>query len=208
MGQVRAVFLLLLWATLLARHDFAHGESTGVTAAAPARGTEHQQLRDFLSRTINRSESFQDRFDAEVWLVDMSARLAEFIPSAGDRLPLLESIHRYATESQVPPELVLAVIEVESRFDRFAVSRVGAQGLMQVMPFWKDEIGRPRDNLTDITTNLSYGCRILQFYLEQENGRLTTALARYNGSAGSTRYSDKVEAAWRRNWKMEPLNWR
>lgn len=169
--------------------------------------SEREQLRRFLDQSINRADSFEDRFDAEVWLVDMSARLTEFVPDQNARLRLLEDVHRYARNSQLPPELVLAVIEVESHFDRFAVSRVGAQGLMQVMPFWKEEIGRNNDNLTDITTNLSYGCRILQFYLDQEGGRLTTALARYNGSAGSTVYSDKVEAAWRRNWRMQPLNW-
>jgi soluble lytic murein transglycosylase-like protein len=168
---------------------------------------EHDRLRVFLDQAINQSQSFEDRFAAEVWLVDMSARLAKMVPQADARMELLESIHRFASHSSLPPELVLAVIQVESSFDRFAVSRSGAQGLMQVMPFWKNEIGRPRDNLTDINTNLSYGCRILQFYLQQENGRLSTALARYNGSAGSTRYSDKVEAAWRGHWKMEPLNW-
>jgi soluble lytic murein transglycosylase-like protein len=168
---------------------------------------EQQRLRSFLDETINSSESFQDRFDAEVWLVDMSARLSLYIADDNRRLKVLQEIHRQASRSQLPPELVLAVIEVESHFDHYAISRSGAQGLMQVMPFWKDEIGRPGDNLTDISTNLSYGCRILQFYLKQEDGRLTTALARYNGSAGSTVYSDKVEAAWRRNWKMKPLNW-
>jgi soluble lytic murein transglycosylase-like protein len=177
------------------------------TAAADATQREHENLRTFLDQAINQSQSFDDRFDAEVWLVDMSARLAPFVPDTDARLKLLEAIHRYASRSKLPPELVLAVIQVESRFDRFAVSSAGAQGLMQVMPFWKNEIGRPQDNLTDIDTNLSYGCRILQFYLEREKGRLSTALARYNGSAGSTRYSDKTEAAWKANWKMEPLNW-
>jgi soluble lytic murein transglycosylase-like protein len=176
-------------------------------AVTDARVQEHERLRVFLDQTINQSQSFEDRFDAEVWLVDMSARLAGMVPKSNTRLQLLEAIHRYASHSNLPPELVLAVIQVESSFDRFAVSRSGAQGLMQVMPFWKNEIGRPQDNLTDISTNLSYGCRILQFYLQQEDGRLSTALARYNGSAGSTRYSDKVEAAWKRNWKMQPLNW-
>ena len=107
----------------------------------------------------------------------------------------------------LPPELVLAVIEVESHFDRFAVSRVGAQGMMQVMPFWKDEIGRPDDNLTHNPTNLEYGCRILQFYLQRENGNLHRALARYNGSVGQRVYSDKVYRAWRNRWRTEPLAW-
>jgi soluble lytic murein transglycosylase-like protein len=169
---------------------------------------EQTELREFLRQTIGRADSFEDRFDAEVWLVDMSARLKDFQPEPRARLQLLKDIHAAASNSGLQPELVLAVIEVESHFDRFAVSRVGAQGLMQVMPFWKNEIGRREDNLTDIRTNLSYGCRILQFYLEKEKGRLSTALARYNGSYGSRVYSDKVEAAWRRRWRLEPLDWR
>ncbi|MCZ6830894.1 MAG: transglycosylase SLT domain-containing protein [Gammaproteobacteria bacterium] len=169
---------------------------------------EHEQLRQFLEQSISASDSFEDRFDAEVWLVDMSARLQVFVRDPAARLHLLQDIHRYASRSQLPPELVLAVIEVESHFDRYAVSRAGAQGLMQVMPFWKDEIGRPGDNLTQNSTNLSYGCRILQFYLQREQGRLSSALARYNGNLGSRSYSDKVEAAWRRSWRAEPLNWR
>jgi len=62
------------------------------------------------------------------------------------------------------------VIQVESGFDRFAISSVGAQGLMQVMPFWKNEIGRPGDNLTKVDTNLRYGTTILSYYLEKEDG--------------------------------------
>ncbi len=177
-------------------------------AAHPEAGGEHEALRQFLEQSISDSDSFEDRFDAEVWLLDMSTRLERYIGDPAARLDLLQDVHRHATRSQLPPELVLAVIEVESHFDRFAVSRAGAQGLMQVMPFWKDEIGRPDDNLTLISTNLSYGCRILQFYLQRENGRLSTALARYNGSYGSRRYSDKVERAWRERWRAEPLDWR
>jgi soluble lytic murein transglycosylase-like protein len=75
------------------------------------------------------------------------------------------------------------------------------------MPFWKDEIGRPGDNLTDNLTNLEYGCRILEFYLDREDGHLHRALAAYNGSSGSRRYSDKVMRAWRARWRTEPLNW-
>jgi soluble lytic murein transglycosylase-like protein len=178
-----------------------------VPAAQGSSGAEREALRQFLESTINRATSFEDRFDAEVWLVDMSSRLAPYVPQATDRLALLETVHFHALQSGLPPELVLAVIEVESSFDRFAISRVGAQGLMQVMPFWKDEIGRPTDNLTDISTNLSYGCRILEFYLKQEQGRLAPALARYNGSAGSNVYPDRVEAAWRARWRMAPLTW-
>jgi soluble lytic murein transglycosylase-like protein len=180
---------------------------SGQSLAQPQDAQEHEQLRQFLQQSIAESESFEDRFDAEVWLLDMSNRLQKYVGDPEQRLQLLQDIHRYASQSGLPPELVLAVIEVESHFDRFAVSRVGAQGMMQVMPFWKDEIGRPEDNLTHNSTNLSYGCRILQFYLKREKGNLPRALAAYNGSLGSTRYSDKVEAAWRRNWRGPQLAW-
>jgi len=175
--------------------------------AQPADPQEREELRSFLEQTIHGAESFQDRYDAEVWLVDMSGRLSRYVKDPQQRLDLLRAIHAAATEAGLPPELVLAVIEVESHFDRFAISRVGAQGMMQVMPFWKDEIGRPDDNLTDNLTNFEYGCRILQFYLEREKGHLHKALARYNGSVGKRIYSDKVYLAWRRHWRTTPLDW-
>nr|WP_162846200.1 lytic transglycosylase domain-containing protein [Seongchinamella sediminis] len=173
----------------------------------PADEAEREELRRFLEATISDASSFEDRYDAEVWLVDMSARLQRFVKDPKHRLELLQDIHSAAVQAHLPPELVLAVIEVESHFDRFAISRVGAQGMMQVMPFWKDEIGRPDDNLTVNKTNFAYGCRILQFYLQRENGHLHRALARYNGSVGRRVYSDKVYRAWRKRWRTEPLNW-
>jgi soluble lytic murein transglycosylase-like protein len=175
--------------------------------AQPADPQEREELRSFLEQTIHGAESFQDRYDAEVWLVDMSGRLSRYVKDPQQRLDLLRAIHAASTEAGLPPELVLAVIEVESHFDRFAISRVGAQGMMQVMPFWKDEIGRPDDNLTDNLTNFEYGCRILQFYLKREKGHLHKALARYNGSVGKRIYSDKVYLAWRRHWRTTPLDW-
>ncbi len=175
--------------------------------AQPADEQERALLRTFLEQTISRADSFQDRYDAEVWLVDMSARLSRYIAAPQQRLQLLRAIHSAAERADVPPELVLAVIEVESHFNRFAISPVGAQGMMQVMPFWKDEIGRPDDNLTINSTNLEYGCRILQFYLQREKGQLHRALAAYNGSSGSRRYSDKVYRVWLNHWRTQPLDW-
>lgn len=176
-------------------------------AAQPQDPAERADLRAFLEDTIVGANSFADRFDAEVWLVDMSGRLRRYVKDPQERLELLRMIHASAKAANLPPELVLSVIEVESHFNRFAISRVGAQGMMQVMPFWKDEIGRPSDNLTQNTTNFEYGCRILQFYLQRENGHLHKALARYNGSVGSRKYSNKVYRVWQERWRTEPLNW-
>ncbi len=190
---------LTLLVILLATHQGA--------IAQPDDPAERAALRDFLDSTISDADSFEDRFDAEVWLVDMSARLNRFVTDPEQRLTLLKQIHANAARAGLPPELVLAVIEVESHFDRFALSSAGAQGMMQVMPFWKDEIGRSDDNLINTATNLEYGCRILQFYLQRENGDLHRALAAYNGSSGSRLYSNKVKRAWTQHWRTEPLNW-
>lgn len=159
------------------------------------------ELRMLLKQTIENSDSFEDRFDAEVWLVSKSDSLAKFVKDPEERMDLLRRIHRAARRADLQPEIVLAVIEVESHFNRFAISRVGAQGMMQVMPFWKNEIGHPDDNLIDIDTNLTYGCTILKHYLNRTNGRLMDALARYNGSYGQYWYPRRVMDAWEKHWR-------
>jgi soluble lytic murein transglycosylase-like protein len=158
------------------------------------------ELREVLIQAIDSSDSFTDRFDAEVWLTDMSHRLQIKVPDPKERLFILKTAHYEATRAELPPELVLAVIDVESNFDRFAISYAGARGLMQVMPFWLDEIGHPEDDLFDIRTNLRMGCTILRHYLEREKGDRVRALARYNGSVGKTWYPQLVFKALARRW--------
>ena len=175
--------------------------SNSVLAKSNRSNSPDATLQKLLSQAINASDSFDDRFDAEVWLVDMSNRLQKFVDDEKHRLLLLRGIHREASRANLVPELVLAVIEVESHFDHFAISRSGAQGLMQVMPFWLNEIGHPKDNLVDINTNLRMGCTILKYYMDMEKNDLHKALARYNGSAGSKKYSTKVLEALRVNWR-------
>ncbi len=168
--------------------------------AAQADREVDDELRQLLLRSIEQADSFEDRYDAEAWLLLMSGRLARYVPDPDKRLRILRLVHREAHRAGLQPELVLAVIEVESHFDRYALSWAGAQGIMQIMPFWKNEIGRPDDNLIDLETNLRYGCTILAYYLRRSNGRLAEALARYNGSYGSYRYPVKVMDAWER-WR-------
>jgi soluble lytic murein transglycosylase-like protein len=157
-----------------------------------AEQTPDPELRERLRAAANAADSFEDRFDAEVWLTDMSARLSRQVEDPQERLRILTRVHYEATRAELPPELVLAVIEVESNFDRYAISVAGALGLMQVMPFWRNEIGRPDDNLIHVETNLRYGCTILRYYLDKEQGDLRRALGRYNGSLGKRKYPNKV----------------
>ena len=171
------------------------------TAFASQKQVPSVELRNLLKQAIADADSFEDRFEAEVWLIDMSNRLKPFIKDDEKRIALLKQVHYEATRAKLRPELVLAVIEVESHFDKFAISSAGALGLMQVMPFWLKEIGRPDDNLFDMKTNLRMGCTILRHYLDKEEGDLTHALARYNGSLYSHRYTSKVFRALDRRWR-------
>ena len=172
----------------------------GLSLVAMATELPDPELRNALLEAANDSQSFTDRFDAEVWLTDMSGRLARHVEDPSERVEILKLVHLEATRAELPPELVLAVIEVESNFDRYAISVAGAIGLMQIMPFWLDEIGRPDDNLLHIDTNLRYGCTILRFYLDKEDGDLRRALGRYNGSLGKRKYPNKVIDKLSKKW--------
>lgn len=157
-------------------------------------------LRAKLEAALDEPLAFEDRFAAEVWLTDMAGRLARKVPDPGERLEILTTVHREASRVGLPPEMILAVIDVESGFQRYAVSRANAQGLMQIMRFWLVELDMPGHALLDIQENVRMGCTILRHYYDLENGNWTRALARYNGSLGSRTYPDKVFERLRTHW--------
>ncbi len=176
-----------------------------VSVTSPASSTPPQsvdpELKRLLQQAVSQADEFEDRYDAEVWLHDMSRRLERWVKDPRERVEILRTVHYEARRAGLEPELVLAVIEVESAFDRFAISVSGARGLMQVMPFWLDEINLSDRNLFKIRTNLRMGTTILRYYLDMEKGDLGPALARYNGSYRKhTRYADKVVRALQRHW--------
>jgi soluble lytic murein transglycosylase-like protein len=157
------------------------------------------------------NHGFKDSVSAAAWLTEMSSRLERRIPGFETRLEFLRSAHYEATRAGLDPQLVLAIIQVESNFRKYAVSATGARGFMQVMPFWTGLIGRKGDNLFNLRTNLRYGCVILRHYLDTEKGDLFRALGRYNGSLGKPEYPGMVMAALRSSWRLEqpatpPLN--
>jgi soluble lytic murein transglycosylase-like protein len=178
-----------------------------VSAAHPAsrprdaREGPDPELREILLGAIKDADSFEDRYDAEVWLTDMSRRLARQVPDPSERLTILKTVHRHATQAKVEPELVLAVIDIESNFDRYAISSASALGLMQVMPFWVPQLGyKDMNDLFKIDVNILLGCLILKYYLDMERGDLVKGLARYNGSVGRRVYADKVIERLRTKW--------
>lgn len=188
---MRGLRALLACATLLAA-------ATG--AVASTRQIE-PELKGVVAHAIAQAECFIDRHESAVWYKMMEPRLRRVVSDEKERLDILKTVfceaHRPG-EVRLPPGLVMAVIEVESRFDRWAVSRAGAVGLMQVMPFWPEELGMRRHELTRVGPNIRMGCAILRHYLKREKNSVTRALARYNGSVGRRDYSDKVLNRWTR----------
>jgi len=185
---------------------------TALNAATqrPQQQQPHQQQQpidpeviDALARSMSVEVDQNDHFDAQVWLLSSVPKLARYVADAKEQELILRCVYREANRHQIDPDLLLAVMQVESRFDRFAVSSAGAQGLMQVMPFWRNEIGRPQDNLTQIETNVRYGTAILSHYLGKARGDLIDALARYNGSRGLLNYPELVVYAYRSRWQTQ-----
>ena len=139
--------------------------------------------------------------DGQRWLNDMSTRLTRFVSNEQERHRLLINIQYESVRAGLDTQLILGLIEVESAFRQYAISNVGARGLMQVMPFWQRYIGKSNHNLFDIRTNLRYGCTILRHYRNVEKGDVVRALARFNGSLGSNKYPNAVIGAWRNRWQ-------
>lgn len=142
--------------------------------------------------------------EGELWLNEMSRRLARRIKDKTYREDFLKSVHYEATRAGLDPQMVLGLIQIESAFKKYAVSSVGARGYMQVMPFWVKAIGTPEHNLFDMRLNLRYGCTILRHYLDIENGNYFRALGRYNGSLGKAKYPNLVHRAWKKYWDYTP----
>jgi len=160
--------------------------------SASVRGVLQRAVSDRAAPKL----AFASQREADFWLSEMSRRVAKRIPDADYRIDFLKTVHYEATRAGLDPQLVLGLIEVESGFRKYAVSEAGARGYMQVMPFWVRDIGTSGQDLFHLSTNLRYGCTILRYYLDMENGDLFRALGRYNGSLGRPEYPNMVRAAW------------
>ena len=169
----------------------------------PLADSVRQRLSTMVSDRAPAGLHFPTAEDAQRWLQDMDQRLARRMPDRQQRLELLRALHYEAVRARLDPQLVLGIIEVESGFRKYAVSRAGARGYMQVMPFWVRLIGQPKHNLFHLRTNLAYGCAILRHYLDVEKGDYFRALGRYNGSLGKPEYPQLVLAAWKGRWKYD-----
>ena len=171
--------------------------------ASPAHADQQRDpaLGPVVQRAISQAQCFADRYDAAVWYTLMEPRLKRFVSDPAERLAILQQVycetHRPG-EVKLPPGLVMAVMQVESDFDRWAVSRSGAVGLMQVMPYWPVRLGMKGYELVHVAPNIRMGCAILRFYLQYTRNDVRLALEKYNGSVGHPEYPDRVLVDWER----------
>jgi soluble lytic murein transglycosylase-like protein len=178
--------------------------SFSVPLCARADQQRDPELKELLQKIIGSSDCFTDKYESEVWYKSMEPRLVHFVPTHEARVEILNHVYCEAKRDpnlQIPPDLVLALMEVESRFDRWAVSPAGAVGLMQVMPFWPRELG-VQNQLVKVAPNIRMGCEILRYYLRMEHRNWSLALARYNGSVGHNQYPALVMQRWQRAWRF------
>jgi soluble lytic murein transglycosylase-like protein len=137
-----------------------------------------------------------------------------------ERVALAHTIVREARAQGLDPDLVLAVIEVESGGYHLAVSSVGALGLMQILPTTGEELAgklgiawHGDDTLFDPTTNVKLGTAYLR-ELADRYGDVSIALAAYNWGPGRidrrlrrganvpSRYIEQVMRAYDRGVSM------
>jgi soluble lytic murein transglycosylase-like protein len=188
-----------------------------LAAAAPAVAARQRdpELGPLLRQAIadTRCDDHADHFDEEVFYKLHEPRLRRHVKELPERIAILRAVYcetnrvvrKYREEKKfelrMTPELVLAVMDVESRFNRYAVSSAGAVGLMQVMPFWPRELGVENKLFGSVDFNVRLGTEILAHYLHRERNDHVRGLARYNGSLGKTWYPELVLGRLQSRWR-------
>lgn len=137
------------------------------------------------------------------WRAQCNALLTRWLPQPVDRQEFLQTLWYEARRAGLSLSLVLGLIQTESAFRKYAISSAGARGYMQVMPFWTRTIGDGDERkLFHLQTNLRFGCVILRYCLDREQGDVPLGLGRYNGSRGQAAYPNAVLQSQRR-WQLQ-----
>jgi soluble lytic murein transglycosylase-like protein len=142
-------------------------------AAALAWGQSRESM-EAQRKSVEKQREAVQRYRAPEASADAPAPVCDPLPEA-EIAPIIENA---AKAQQLPPKLIRAVAAHESAFRPCAVSKKGAQGLMQLMPATSEQLGVR--NPFDAAANLDAGARFLRQLLEKYKGDLTLSLAAYN----------------------------
>lgn len=185
-GPWYILILCLLWLILpiaILIHNPVYYFKTGYSDPSynkPLVVYEYIELPPKIIRTQKIIEVDKYRLDPEMKIA------SEYIKSNYRRLPriiadrIAFSVYTHARKWNINPQLVMGIIETESRFDPTLTSRAGAKGLMQVLTGGK-HIEIDWDRIHNIDYNIAKGIEILRAHIKAVGGKLDTALSNYSG---------------------------
>ena len=196
---ITIVFVLLIGILMLVKQILNLSDEkmyliTGYESTIEQKVSEIQSCRKDIIEMKNRLEGIKNSTDLlkrDIFLyID---KKFQSVPNSV-ALDIADKILLISKEEKISPELIMAIIQVESSFNPMAISKVNARGLMQVMPMWAPKFDLDKvSDLHDIDTGIECGVKVLKIHIKECKGDISKGLYYYVGK--SNNYSGKVYEA-------------
>jgi len=144
-----------------------------------------------LDKTIKKLNNNKKDFSTEKnkpIKINLEYSIYSYIKNRYTKIPkeiaqsIAKNIIIYSDKYKIQPELLVGMIEIESMFNPMAISRVGARGLMQVMPEWVPKLNINKLNdLHDIDVGIEAGIEVFKIHLNEAKNDVSKGLFLYVG---------------------------